>query len=184
MPDVDAMLHHIRHAEEWLRSARGDCRRGDVRSALLRLLLAEAEIRHAREADPPLPVRPSGGLRTSGLFASLGAAAAVAVAAAVWYAAFFAQLAHPVPSVARRVGAPAAQSAQEPLGVVQLESGRFLTLVPPPQDGGAPSSGWETPPAPFFDERGHFGDATPSVLGQPVSIAAPGDPGHRQASSF
>jgi len=43
------ILAHIRHAERWLRKARADCQRGDVPQAVLRLLLAEAEIRRARE---------------------------------------------------------------------------------------------------------------------------------------
>lgn len=46
----DRLGRHIRHAEDWLRWARRDHRRGNFRGVVLRLLLAEAEIRHAREA--------------------------------------------------------------------------------------------------------------------------------------
>ena len=46
----EGMLAHIRHAERWLSRARLDCGRGEARQAVLRLLLAEAEIRRARES--------------------------------------------------------------------------------------------------------------------------------------
>ena len=49
MARPDPLLRHIRHAEEWLGRARGDWRRGNAPAALLRLMLAEAEIRQARE---------------------------------------------------------------------------------------------------------------------------------------
>ncbi len=60
---ADAVLAHIGHAERWLRRARADYERGDLRRVVLRLLLAEAEIRWAREsgaaiADLP-PRRPA-----------------------------------------------------------------------------------------------------------------------------
>ena len=60
---ADAVLAHIGHAERWLRRARADYERGDLRQVVLRLLLAEAEIRRAREsgaaiADLP-PRRPA-----------------------------------------------------------------------------------------------------------------------------
>ena len=59
---VDTVLAHIGHAEQWLRRARADYEHGDLRQVVLRLLLAEAEIRRAREsgaaiADLP-PRRP------------------------------------------------------------------------------------------------------------------------------
>lgn len=47
---ADAVLAHIGHAEQWLRRARADYERGDLRRVVLRLLLAEAEIRRARES--------------------------------------------------------------------------------------------------------------------------------------
>ncbi len=178
MPDADSILRHIRHAEEWLRWARGDCRRGDLRSALLRLLLAEAEIRHARETAPA-PARPSGGPGTSrARLAALGAAAAVTIAAA-GYAVSSMPFAHPA-------GAPAVARVQEPLGVVQLETGRFLTLVPSPPSGGVESSdawgsgagsGWLTD-----NPAARTRVLAPAVLGGPADMT-PADP-ERQSSSF
>jgi hypothetical protein len=50
----DPLLRHICHAEGWLRRARLDWRRGNAPAAMLRLMLAEAEIRHARETGPAL----------------------------------------------------------------------------------------------------------------------------------
>jgi hypothetical protein len=47
---ADVVLAHIGHAEQWLRRARADYERGDLRQVVLRLLLAEAEIRRARES--------------------------------------------------------------------------------------------------------------------------------------
>ncbi len=47
---ADAVLAHIGYAERWLRRARADYERGDLRQVVLRLLLAEAEIRRARES--------------------------------------------------------------------------------------------------------------------------------------
>ncbi|HKX19605.1 MAG TPA: hypothetical protein VJT33_16515, partial [bacterium] len=52
----DPLLRHIRHAEDWLARARFDWRRGNAPAALLRLMLAEAEIRHARETSGAAPV--------------------------------------------------------------------------------------------------------------------------------
>lgn len=51
----DPLLRHIRHAEDWLARARLDWRRGNAPAAMLRLMLAEAEIRHARETGAASP---------------------------------------------------------------------------------------------------------------------------------
>ena len=60
------IVEHIRHAEAWLRQARGDCARGDVRRVVLRLLLAEAEIRRARESGVRVGVPAPSGVRHGG----------------------------------------------------------------------------------------------------------------------
>lgn len=178
MPDVDGILHHIRHAEEWLRWARGDCRRGDLRSAVLRLLLAEAEIRHAREVGPSiggLPVSARRGSRL--LLAMMGAAAALAIAV-VGYAVSSAPLGHP--------DVPGARTAEAPQGIVQLDTGRFLRVVLAPQDraDARPFDAWGMPDAPgiMVDGSAPRG-VTPVVLGGPAGVTAPGDSRH-QSSSF
>ena len=61
--EPSGILEHIRHAEAWLRQARGACARGDVRQVVLRLLLAEAEIRRARESGAWMDVPVSCGVR-------------------------------------------------------------------------------------------------------------------------
>lgn len=55
---ADAVLAHIGHAERWLRRARADYQRGDLRQVVLRLLLAEAEIRRARESGAAMTELP------------------------------------------------------------------------------------------------------------------------------
>jgi len=116
------MLAHIRHAERWLSRARSDCGRGEARRAVLRLLLAEAEIRRAREAgagdDACSSVRPGGSP-----WAVLGAAVATGVII-VAYA-----LTGPF-ATSRIATAPrVVPVAQSPGSIVRFESGRVLPLV-------------------------------------------------------
>src|SRR5688572_28655366 len=47
------MIRHIGFAERWLARARAECTRGHVVRGALTLLLAEAEVHHAREAVTP-----------------------------------------------------------------------------------------------------------------------------------
>ncbi len=183
MPDADGILRHIRHAEEWLRWARADCRRGDIRSAVLRLLLAEAEIRHAREAGASLVVRPAsprGSRRLSA--AALGAAAALVIAAAGYAVLRPGPL--PGPAAADSAAAPVAGGTP---GVVQLDTGHLLTIMPalsdPEQEqersAGQPAS-WGSG---FLRGRLFDGPAGrpghgPAQIGEPASLTTPADPAH------
>lgn len=193
MPDADGILRHIRHAEEWLRWARGDCRRGDVRSAVLRLLLAEAEIRHAREAGMSTVPRPAGSGRLRRVPAvALGAAAALVIVAAGYAVLRPGPLPAPVAdsgsapaTVPGRAGVRVAAAAEGPLGIVRLESGRLLTTAPalpdPEQDrSGSTAAPWGA----LLDGRFLDGPARrsryagPVQLGEPASLIAPADSDH------
>jgi len=129
MPD-DALLRHLRHAEEWLGRARRDYRRGDPRSAVLRLMLAEAEVRRAREIGTRSAATQSAPRAWRGA-AALAAGAGVVAAAAC--AAFLAgvRLA-PAGPPAARVGPP----ASIPYDVIRLDAGGLLAVPP-----GAPRAG-------------------------------------------
>jgi hypothetical protein len=128
MPDPDGVLRHIQHAEEWLRWARSDNRRGDVRAVVLRLLLAEAEIRHAREVGARLAAAPHASRRPRRRIAAVAAAVALLVAAGAVIAL----------RPAGRDGSAAvgmsphawAIEPPAPAGAVRLEAGRLLTLGP------------------------------------------------------
>jgi len=135
MREADALPRHLRHAEEWLRRARRDYRRGDHHGAVLRLMLAEAEVQRARETglrlvtDPPAPRA----RRFSVAAGALGAAAAIVVGvyAALWAAGGMAPM-RPSAAQVRPIS-----SADD---VVRLDAGGFLTLTPlAPRD--APSAG-------------------------------------------
>ncbi len=119
------ILAHIRHAEGWLRKARADYERGDGRQALLRLLLAEAEIRRAREsgvATAAIPRRHS----AVPAWAVLGT-----VVAAVALMAAYAMVRPPASGpIANAPGVlPAAPSAEGRGGVLRFESGQVLPFV-------------------------------------------------------
>jgi hypothetical protein len=120
MPPV---MRHIRYAEQWLRWARADYRRGEVRGAVLRLMVAEAEIRQAREAGMSTPDSQRAVPRSGRLVAAAMGGAAVLLLG-LGYTMF-------------RGGESARQPAMEtpmasaPFGSVQLQSGDLLVLVPP-----------------------------------------------------
>ena len=119
------ILAHIRHAEEWLRKARADYARGDGRRVLLRLLLAEAEIRRARESGAvtaEVPRRRA----AAPAWAILGVLAAVGVILAG-----FAFARPPVsgPVVTAPAGLQAAPVAAGRNGVLRFESGQVLPFV-------------------------------------------------------
>jgi len=162
-----------------------------MRSAVLRMLLAEAEIRRAREAGT------AAGFHSAGL-ASLGArrrswlmpvaAASALVIAAAGYVLLRPELQPgpaasdaPPASVALRAG-PTAGGLP---GVVQLDSGRLLTIVSPAPDP-APDQTGEAAPwgSPLLRGRtldgpaGRFGRVGPALLGEPASLTAPADPEH------
>ncbi len=117
------MMRHIRYAEQWLRWARADYRRGEVRGAVLRLMVAEAEIRHARAAgmatvDSPRVVSRSGRL----VAVAMGGAAVLLLG-----------LGYPLFRGGESARQPAVETqiTSAPFGPVQLQSGNLLVLVPP-----------------------------------------------------
>jgi hypothetical protein len=179
MPDRDSIVDHIRHAEEWLRWARIDYRRGDVRSTVLRLFLAEAEIQHAREAGMNLPAaRPRRSLRVWP--ALLGAAAALVVCA-VGYTALRSM--ERVVAVDSSTQSPAASVAPMSRPPFPLGAGRYVTLEPPlsgVEQGGSP--GWlggESRPVPGGPPDGpaaRSGHAAPAGSHGTVSPPPPGEP--------
>ena len=119
------IIARIRHAERWLRRARSDCERGDSRRAVLRLLLAEAEIRRARESDAVIVE--SVPRRSPPAWVVVGAIAAVAMVLIV-----HALTRPPVPGPAAAApgpvsAVPARQDQGE--GVLRFESGRVLPFV-------------------------------------------------------
>jgi hypothetical protein len=151
----EGMLAHIRHAERWLRRARSDCGRGEGRQAVLRLLLAEAEIRRAREsgADAPPSARPG---RSS--WTVVGAVAAAGVIAAAYVLAGLFATSPAAPGVIR--GLPA---AQRPNSIVRFESGRVLPLVGLP--AGVRSDGRTRPGFVWSSEDPLLsGDASPELV--------------------
>lgn len=149
----EGMLAHIRHAERWLRRARSDCGRGEARQAVLRLLLAEAEIRRARESgvEPPPSTRP----RRSAWMV-LGAVTAVGVIVAAY------AIAGPFAAgpTAPRVLAPV---AQRPNSIVRFQSGRVLALVGFPAE--ARSNGSTLPGVVWSSEDPLLsGDGSPELV--------------------
>ena len=178
MADPDGVARHIQHAEEWLRWARSDYRRGDTRAAVLRLLLAEAEIRHARETGTRVAQSPgaSSRHRRRGM-AVVGAAVALVLAAAAY-------------TTLRSGGryGPAAV-VPSPAGVVQLETGRFLTLVPAlagaDRDQPAGVAGlreFHIVLRPGDDEAGPSAQQRDLSDYWPVSLTTPGEPGSTSAA--
>jgi len=125
----EGMLAHIRHAERWLSRARSDCGRGEARQAVLRLLLAEAEIRRARESGVAEDGCPSARPGRSS-WTILGAVAAAGVVLVAY--ALAGPFATSRTATAPRV-APAAQLAPlhggSPSSIVRFDSGRVLPLV-------------------------------------------------------
>jgi hypothetical protein len=183
MSDPDGVVRHIQHAEEWLRWARSDHRRGDLRAVVLRLLLAEAEIRHAREVGIHLVASPHPRHRPRRRLAALGAAVAFVLATATYTALRPEDRHRPAP-----VGPSAHGWATEPpapAGAVRLQAGRLLRLGPAFADGqqGLPGG----PPAisdfrllPIRGDRA--AGAPPATTDHwftdgPVSLTTSGDPG-------
>ncbi len=176
MSDPGGVARHIQHAEEWLRWARSDYRRGDPRAAVLRLLLAEAEIRHARETGMRLAASPCASWRPRRRgMAVVGAAVALVLAAAAY--------------TTLRSGGRSGTAAVVPSSAVQLETGRFLTLVPAlagadqDQPGGvAGLREFHIMLRPGGDEAGPSARQTDLSDYWPVSLTAPGEPGSPSAA--
>ena len=131
MSGADPLLRHIRNAEDWLRRARHDWRAGNAPAAMLRLMLAEAEIRHAREtgaegiAPRPAAAPLAGGHRAGWSRAAAAIAAAAVLAAGLGYAAMRAALPRP-DALAVRDGSAAGLGRGIGRTIVQLDSGQFL----------------------------------------------------------
>ncbi|HLW47123.1 MAG TPA: hypothetical protein VKW09_05085 [bacterium] len=162
MPRPDALLCRIGYAEEWLRRARHDWLKGDGPAAVRRLMLAEAEIRHARESHAARAGGPAGRPHPAGQWRLVaGLAAAAMVAAGLGYASMW--TATPPP------GAGAARGGmEEPLRggafgrtIVQLDTGRFLmpNLEQAPTDNTAAGSGVIAPAPPADGVPGDAGFA-------------------------
>ncbi len=134
----DPLLRHIRHAEDWLRRARHDWRGGNAPAAMLRLMLAEAEIRHARETGADGIVVISGrvtGRRAGWPRAAAAIAAAAVLAAGLGYASMRAGMPRNDSLAVRdgsAAGLPLKEGPRLPGGggiartIVQLDSGQFL----------------------------------------------------------
>lgn len=183
MSDPDGVVRHIQHAEEWLRWARSDHRRGDLRAVVLRLLLAEAEIRHAREVGVHLVAGPHPHHRSRRRLAAVGAAVALVLAAAT-YTVLRPESRHgPSP-----VGPSAHGWATEPpapAGAVQLQAGRLLRLGPVFSDAEPGSPGGPPGTSDFRLLPIHGGNAGALPLAPtdlsftdgPVNLTISGDPG-------
>ena len=165
----DSMAERIRHAEAWLRRARVDCRRGDTHRALLRLLLAEAEIRRARESGRSAGAAGGSLRRVPGRWAILGAAAFAALLLVVRYV-----VVEPIGSgstAAMPHPPQAAPAARGPEGILQFESAKVLPFV------GLPGGVADLGPAPFASW------GIPSSGLEPVDLLRTGDGGWVAAPS-
>ncbi|HEV2281575.1 MAG TPA: hypothetical protein VGX75_04190 [bacterium] len=168
MAGPDPLLRHIRHAEEWLGRARRDWRRGNAPAAMLRLMLAEAEIRHARETGGRAASPPEGGQVDRSRRAGWPRAAAVIAAAAILaaglgYASLGLGLARHEALAARDGSAAAISGPGGPAGagisrtIVRLDSGEFLM-----PDAGRPG------------DSGFAGrDGRPTQFAVPVDLKTP-----------
>lgn len=135
MPGPDVLLRHIGYAEDWLRRARYDWRKGDGPGALRRLILAEAEIRHARESGAALgapQARPRQPALAWRLVAGLAAAVLVA---GIGYASTWSGTPQRSP-IAAQGGTRQPDRGGLGRSIVQLDTGRFL-MPDPAQDDSA-----------------------------------------------
>jgi len=121
------ILDHIRHAERWLRRAREDCARGDAHRVVLRLLLAEAEIRRARESGVSAGAEAARLRPSRPRWMILGAVAVSGLLVLAGYAIGRFQLTEPAADAPAAVQAvPAAQGRT---GIVRFENAGVLPLV-------------------------------------------------------
>jgi hypothetical protein len=137
MPRPDVLLRHIGYAEEWLRRARRDWRRGDGAAAVRRLLLAEAEIRHARETAAVQPVR-AGARADAARRLVAGLAAVIVLAAGMGYALTRAGAPRSHAVTVRAAEGRADHGVERT--IVQLDSGRIL-MAGPGEDSTEPPAG-------------------------------------------
>jgi len=148
MPGPDAVLRHIEYAEDWLRRARYDWRRGDGPGALRRLILAEAEIRHARESGEARDAQAGPRQPAPAWRLVAGLAAAAVLAAGIGYAWMSSGALQRSP-IAAQGGRPPGRGGFE-RSIVQLDSGRFL-MSGPAQDDSAGAAGGLAMPEPRAD---------------------------------
>jgi hypothetical protein len=173
MPRPDPFACSIHYAEDWLRRARRDWGSGNAPAAVRRLMLAEAEIRHARETVAALDVPARRNGRGVGWRVAAGLAAAAVLAAGVGYASMRAGT--PSLEVAAVPGADGRPRRGSGRTIVQLETGRYLT-VDQGQDSGDESSGpGFTAPAPRVagtpgDRWSHAAVPWPRPVGMPVDL--------------
>ncbi len=118
MQDHTDLSERIANAEDWLARARWQLERGDRARGALTLLLAEAEVHHARELGmAPLPARP----RFSWGHGAIGALAVAALIAGVWLSA-------PLPTAS----APTADVRWPTIVALSDGTGSLLHLVQAP----------------------------------------------------
>ena len=111
---LDRMVEHIAFAERWLARAREECAQGNVTRSVLTLLLAEAEVHHARESTSRPPAAHPRRRNVSAAVLPLAVAAALLVGVRLW----------PQPPVPDMVGATG------PVLRFRHPVGRILALVP------------------------------------------------------
>jgi hypothetical protein len=150
MPAPDALLRQIGYAEDWLRRARRDWQNGDTRGALRRLMLAEAEIRHARETGAVLqrPAADRAGA-APGRRLVAGLVAALLLAAGIGYASKWTGTPQPRAVAVRRAGDRLSRGVGRT--IVQLDSGRFLMPDPGQESVGTPAGPGFTVPGARVD---------------------------------
>jgi hypothetical protein len=174
MPRPDAFSCSVGYAEDWLRRARRDWRSGNAPAAVRRLMLAEAEIRHARETVAGLDVPARRRRRGAGWRVGAGLAAAAVLAAGVGYASMWTGAPSQPRAVAAR-GADGRPRGENGRTIVQLETGRFLMVDQGQDSAGTPAGPGFTAPAPRAggtsgDRWSHVAVPWPRSVGVPVDL--------------
>ncbi|HET7265048.1 MAG TPA: hypothetical protein VFL28_10290 [bacterium] len=169
---ADPLLRHIRHAEEWLGRARLDWRRGNAPAAMLRLMLAEAEIRHAREtgmaavpgADPTGTTASTPAARGGSSWPKVAAAiaAAAVLAGGLGYASMRPEQQG---ALVERAGSAVGLRGESSRTIVRLDSGQFLLPDREQAAGVGPNT-----PEPSTGDAQPFQFAVPAV---PVDLKTP-----------
>jgi hypothetical protein len=156
-----------------------------MRSTVLRLLLAEAEIRRARETGMSLPLPPdeTAPRRRARPLATLGIAAALVIGAAGYTVTHLGPLAAPGAPAASVQAVRAAPALQRPGEAVPLGTGRYLRLAFPAvgSQSGEPSAPGvaepRTPPDRFSDDpASRFDPAALPALPGSDSFTTPEEP--------
>jgi hypothetical protein len=156
---ADAVLAHIGHAERWLRRARADYERGDLRQVVLRLLLAEAEIRRARESGEAIAELPP--RRPAHLALTIAAAVAVAGLILAGYALIQPYAAGPLAQVPDQTKPGHDRGGLT--GIVRFDTGQVLPFVAFPGRTGATGTA-PGPTAVEMDRLVTIGDDGPAFV--------------------